>query len=626
MIRRWLAYASFALIGFCPQMARAINCSGLPTSFTGNEFPKGDFFSNFNNSCYVIPFTSGGGQGGEGGDTNSIYNKLFYQVNPNLQIVILGTFSNTRFFSITAYDSHGATSQTINDEDIVPLTSSYINPYAPGVSFVNGQKYSVPVNLGGTYGNMETGCMTTGYNVDVNAMDASQRHRGMDWNSDPSVFKANPVFPLHEVDTPQHTNPNTAGILMGRNYIDLTPNITLYAIVRDMASGCAYPADYAVNTLHAVTNNPTVGNSWLNSTQAELHRVYEHSYLARLCFQSDPSNMLTWARGTEYVPGDDPAGSYISALTPANLPANLAAGGRVMRFRFRLPTTPPTPCTNGCSRTGNEQMRYMSISFQDPGGDTLISLDDAAFVQDPNGYVTLIVGTGVTIPPQISAANGYTVLDLSAFPNYQQLQSVYLRNILPSGFFNCAGSIVPYRTRVATPAGGLMDVYLPVVDYPTPGGLPATATPLVPANSCGVLPDGQANKLPACSVVQPKLLAIGTVTTQCQQQGCNTVVTQPQPPLEIVGGGFGDFAGTLPFNGVSGYLKISDTTQGWDAGYTGDTCTVSISSWASNLIQLAANVNQNGQCPMASGDQLTVTVWNPQSLFSTSLTVTVAAN
>jgi hypothetical protein len=41
---------------------------------------------------------------------------------------------------------------------------------------------------------------------------------------------------------------------------------------------------------------------------------------------------------------------------------------------------------------------------------------------------------------------------------------------------------------------------------------------------------------------------------------------------------------------------------------------VSISSWAANLIELVANVNQNGLCPMAANDSLTVTVWNPQSV------------
>lgn len=626
MRSRWVYYALFAFTSLFPGLAEAIDCSNLPTSFTGNEFPRGNFFSNFNNACYLIPFTTSGGQGSQGGDLNSTYNKLFYQVNPKLQIIILGTFPNTRFFSVTAYDSHGSTSQTINDDAIVPLTSSYINPYLPGVSFVDGQKYAVPINFGGTPGNLETGCMMTGYNVDVNGMDASQRHRGMDWNSDLSVFKANPAFPLHDVDTPQHTNPNTAGVLMVRNYIDITPGDSVYAIVRDVASGCAYPAAYAVNTLQAVSANPNVGNTWLDSTQADLHRVYEHSYLPRLCFAANPKNMLAWARGTEYVPGDDPAGSYVSALTPAGLPQTLAGAGRVMRIRFRLPTTPPTPCLGGCARSGNEQMRYLSLSFQSPGGHTLASMADRSFVQDANGNVTLIVGTGASIPPQVSAANGYTVLDLSAITGYQQLNSVYLRDILPAPTFNCAGAIVPYRTRVYTPAGGLMDEYLPVVDYPEPGGLPAVATPLVPANSCGVLPDGQAAKLPACTVETPKPINIINVTTQCPAQGCNSVVVQPQPPLTIVGGGFGEFPGNIPFAGISGYLEIADTTQGWDAGYTGDFCSVAISSWANNRIQLVANVNQYGICPMAAGDQLMVKVWNPQSLTSTYITVTVTAN
>jgi hypothetical protein len=83
--------------------------------------------------------------------------------------------------------------------------------------------------------------------------------------------------------------------------------------------------------------------------------------------------------------------------------------------------------------------------------------------------------------------------------------------------------------------------------------------------------------------------------------------------MTIVGAGFGDFPYEVPYTGVSNYLEITDNTQNWVAGYTGSACNVAISSWASNRIQLVANVNENGQCPLAAGDQLTVTVWNPQS-------------
>src|ERR1017187_6458096 len=168
MKRRWSVYALFVSVSLFPGVAHAIDCSSLPTQFTGNEFPTGNFFSNFNNSCYLIPFARGNGGGAEGSDLNSIYDKAFYKVDPRYQLIIIGSFPNTRYFSITDYDTHGATAQFVSDANIVPLTSAYINPYQPGATFVNGQKYAVPVNFGGTPGTLETGCMMNGFNVDVN--------------------------------------------------------------------------------------------------------------------------------------------------------------------------------------------------------------------------------------------------------------------------------------------------------------------------------------------------------------------------------------------------------------------------------------------------------------------------
>ena len=70
----------------------------------------------------------------------------------------------------------------------------------------------------------------------------------------------------------------------------------------------------------------------------------------------------------------------------------------------------------------------------------------------------------------------------------------------------------------------------------------------------------------------------------------------------------------MPFSGTSNFLEIQNVTENWDAGYGTDACTVSITSWASNRIQLVANVNQSGLCSMAIGDQLIIKVWNPQSV------------
>lgn len=182
-----------ACLNWLPAAARAENCAGLPTSFTGgNEFPKGDFFSNFNNNCYLIPLSSGNGSGSERGDLNSLYNKIFYNINskntslpviPPYELIVLGQFPNSRYFSISLYDNHSALSQNITDVNVVPLTSSDINPYEPGVSFVSKQRYGVAIHLGGTPGKIQTGCMMTGYNVESNLMDGTERHPFINFNS-----------------------------------------------------------------------------------------------------------------------------------------------------------------------------------------------------------------------------------------------------------------------------------------------------------------------------------------------------------------------------------------------------------------------------------------------------------
>jgi len=283
--------AFFASVSLFSGLAHAQYCG--PTSFTGNQFPKGNFFSNFYNPCYLIPFATGSGAT-ESGDLNAIYAKIIYKVNPAYQLIIVGQFDNSRYMSITNYDAHSAPAQFVLDQDIAPLTSSYSNPYLPGSTYVPGQKYAVALDFGGTPGTQQKGCMMTGYNL--NELDATQRHAGMDWNSDPYVWKVNPNFTYHIVDTPQHTNPNTAGETLVRNYLDIStaPSAT-YAILRDVASGCAYPAAYAAQVLQVVTSNQNIGNPWLDTNQADLHRIYANDYLDQVCY-AKPANMAVWVR------------------------------------------------------------------------------------------------------------------------------------------------------------------------------------------------------------------------------------------------------------------------------------------------------------------------------------------
>ena len=614
--------------------------AGCPTQFNPGSFTKGNFFSNFDNKCYFNDFVTGHGSASQWGDLDTEYNKIFFRIDssiPPYQLVIVGTFPNARYFSIDINDDHSAISRSLTDVNIVPLTASDINPYEPGVAFVGGQAYAVPISLGGSPGTLEPGCTTNGYNFDVNGMDGAQRHPFMNWNLDADFFHANPTLPLHQVDTPEHSNPNTSGVILIRNYLDLTTSSDApHIIVRDVASGCAYPASM-VNTMDILTTDTATGNSWLSQQQVQEHNVYAN-WQPTQCWGVIPSGTMQVVRGDEYIPGPVPDGSYLFAYAPSGLPQALANAGEVLRLRFRVPTTPPTPCTNGCSRSGNEQMRYMSVSFDIPGGGTLASLPDSCplnsiipcspLIQDPNGYVTLIVGTGVAQPSWVTPANGYTWLDLTTTGNYQMLNQIMIRNILPASSFTCAGEYVPYKSGQATGGGaGLMGLYAPVIDYPVAASLPQSASPITGPDSCDAFPIGPGLASPQCGVQFPGTPQIAAVTTQCDMPGCNQVVVQSEPPISILAtaGGFGTFPLGLPYQGNSNFLQIADSTQNWSAGYTGDACTVAIGEWSDTTISLVANVNQNGACPMAAGDQLTVTVWNPQTMTSASSTVTVAA-
>ncbi|HTQ55607.1 MAG TPA: hypothetical protein VMI94_14160 [Bryobacteraceae bacterium] len=611
-----------------PVLAHAENCTGLPTSFTGGEFPTGDFFSNFDNSCYTIKMATGYGAV-EYADLNARYSQMYFKVDPRYQLILIGTFPNSRYLSVALNDAHSALSVSILDTSIVPLTSQFVNPYLPGNAYVNGQQYAIPINFGGTPGKLETGCMMNGYNVDVNALDGTQRHPGMDWNSDAGLYQQDPTFKAHDVDTPQHTNPNTAGVIMVRDYLyvntpgyDTLPRI----IVRDVASGCAYPAQYALDTLQIVTAQNAKGSPWLDHVQFELHHQYEDNYLQKVCdAHVESPNVLRWTRQPEYIPATNPNASYLTAPVPAGTPDTLAAAGEVMRIRMRVPTAPPTPCTNGCSRSGDEQMRYMSLSFLVPGGKTIASLADTYFTKDAQGYSTLIVGTGATIPTWITSAHGYTYLDLTKLANYKQLSLLDVRHMIPGVGFACAGQFVPYRTSIDTPAGSLIGDYTPVVDYPLASSLPKTATPLTGPSACASFPAGVAAARPDCSVLPEPPLSITGFNTQCQTPGCSEVVAQSNAPIIVTGAGFGNFPGGAPFTGTSNDLRLVDVTRKWSAGYTGDACTVSISSWTDTMIQFVANIGQKGSCSLVAGDTIHVLVWNPQTMTMGQLKATVSS-
>jgi hypothetical protein len=252
-------------------------------------------------------------------------------------------------------------------------------------------------------------------------------------------------------------------------------------------------------------------------------------------------------------------------------------------------------------------------------------------VQDANGYVTLVLGMGGPQPSWVTPANGYTWVDFSKNANFSTFNQIAMRNILPATSFDCDGRFVPYKVGEATDTIGsnLMGLYAPVIDYPVATALPPQASPLTGPAACATYPMGPPAAISGtnqkCAVLLPPPVTISTLTTQCATPGCSQVVAQAQPPISILGNGFGSFPLGLPYTGTSKFLEIKDLTQNWSAGYTGNSCTLNIGEWSGTLISVVANVNQNGACPLAVGDQLSVTVTNPQTLSSASFTVTVAA-
>jgi hypothetical protein len=597
----------FAALTLFPSLAHAIDCSGLPTTFTGNEFPTGNFFSNFQNPCYLIPMVMDASSFTDLNDTDW---HIVYSVDSSYQLIVLGDFPNSRYFSVTAYDDHSLISQAILDTNIVPLTSGYVNPFQPGVPYAPGQQYALAVNFGGTPGTLETGCMMNGFNVSVNSLDATQRHQGMNWNTDAGFLQQSPIPPVHIVDTPDHTNPPVNGYMLARAYVDIDlsdPTTVPSVIVRDVASGCAYPAAYAIQTLKIVSTSKSA-TSILDQAQFNAHQVY-NSYLPSFCYAKDPRSSADFSRLREGGSGPNPFSPYVYAATPANLPTTLATKGEAMRIRLRLPTTPPTPCTDGCSRSGNEQVRYLGLSF-DGGTDTLASVKDSDFTQDAQGYATLIVGTGASIPSWITPANGYTFLDLTTSAGYQSLVGLEIREIVPSSTFACSAQNVAYRTTVYTSEGSLMGDYLPVVDYPLAATLPQKASKLTGPSSCGTLPIGVPATSPACGLLPVNPTAVSAIPAPAP--GESPVAVQPLPPITLSGAGFGFLPNGLPFTGNSNYLQVTDLTQNWSAGSAGNPCNLSVSYWNDNRIEAVANVDQNGLCPLAVGDQLAVSIQNPQ--------------
>jgi hypothetical protein len=477
----------FLLTLFCflPRAWAQTNC--------GPQDPGFDFFGNFDNSCYVVALSAGTGTS-LGGDTNARYELIHFKVDPRYELILYATFPNARYYSITVYDDHDAQLSTLTDMNFKPLTSSDINPFSGRTSFRPGQRYAMAVNLGGKQvTNPGAGCSLGSYAVYPNQIAGTGRHLGMSWNGDPNVPRS---FPQHK------DVPSNAGSIIIRRYLeDSSENVTAKLLVRDVTTGCAVPAQQARDVI--VTLDSNLYHRWKDVDQADTHLKYSTSVQVPMCYSAEPDNALLWVRNPEYIPGINTDAAYLSAAVPSNVIRDISGlvPKKFLRIRTRLPSTPAYPCPS-CAFTGSEQLRYFSLSFMN-GATALISLSDRDFVRDAQGYITLIVGAGAQPPSFVTAANGYTYLDLSKFKNYRSLNALNIRSILPSGTFSCAVNRIPYLTAQYDSAGGYMGEYAPMADLVDGSSLSNPAPPLVRPETCSL------QQVPGetdCSVFYPQPL------------------------------------------------------------------------------------------------------------------------
>jgi hypothetical protein len=386
----------------------------------------------------------------------------------------------------------------------------------------------IPISLGPVPSGISGACAIDPFETD-NLLDATQRHFSMDWNTvvaGPETVSTTSLGP-HAVDTPSHPplsadgqsgdGENMAGDVLIRNYLappgQQNQVQAPYVIVRDVNTGCPYPVSWLTtggnNWVYAPApqqaqpncstsngNTPGAGcgaifstvdlscppthpgcgvPNWLDTNQQSLHSNFTQITPQGCYTNGNTVNDLAWVRSPEWVGRPGPDDSYLSAAVSATDLTYAANHVKALMLQFQLPDMPAIPCAvgQGCSLSGNEQLRYLSLSFvqqqssagvaplaMDPdgiqplitsSGSTIVSVADSAFCSNsgctipvsclPGSpcYVSLVVGIGPSVAgvnggaltcvttggfaPALNSSGtcavrsggGYTVLDLSQF-------------------------------------------------------------------------------------------------------------------------------------------------------------------------------------------------------------------
>jgi hypothetical protein len=452
--------------------AALILSSALPASAQG-------FFDNFLKPEYLVPVSEFPAT--SGGDLLLTYYQVPITAVPNGELLVIGEFPRARYFSITAYDDHGAVIGKLDDYEIQPYVSSGNPWHVGGPAGAEDILYAVTVRIGTPGAPAPASQCQTPVSVHENVLDATVRHTATSFYS--SAQSGYTTF-VPSFGTITHEDaPTTSGMfLLIRSYMRASP-LGSSAVdlrkplvwVRAASTGC--PARLAPAGESLPASSWFTLSSVLHLDQAYGHVQHELDLGLTAPYGQDPRGDVGWTGREEYTAGGA-VGRYLSTLAPLD-PSLLNSQGRVMRLQFRKPAMPCAP--NPCSLTGSEQLRYWSITFEDSIGRSLGTLSDASLLPNAEGYVTLVVSFGSTLPAHVTSANGYTVLTAS-LPSASRL---VMRNYLPAPTFGCSTQSVPPRTSEYHVNGGYMGEYTPVITFPLASSLPATAQAVNMNEPCG---------------------------------------------------------------------------------------------------------------------------------------------
>ncbi len=309
-----------------------------------------------------------------------------------------------------------------------------------------------------------------------------------------------------------------------------------YMIVRDTLTGCPYTTQLVNTLLNTASINcqahPTStgcnailsktdpsGKSktasaanWLDSVQKNQH-TNDANYTPQACYANgDPTasgapnfaNRIAWTRVAQWEgsPGPDDAyiGGAVSTTDLTNMAPNAngsplckdsnnnpSTSGCLMRLRFQLPVMPNTPCYPGssCSLSGNEQMRYTSLTLWQQTATAAQIADDPwlNFLSDPDGAD---FGTASSLSP-VSVASLADPAFCTTTNGSSPCYATVLINVgIPSAslptFLRQTSS---EQACTSTPSSSLCGIVQGIQPVQPPSSTPGTPLPYFSASSVG---------------------------------------------------------------------------------------------------------------------------------------------